>query len=114
MSVFDKGLITILVCSAIFCLLSIPLIFRRVPRNPVYGYRTRATLSSDTLWYEANAYFGSRFLVASVLSSCVAFALHVWGAIPPATYLKVSILLLVAPVVAAWLLTARFVREIRT
>jgi len=69
MSLFDKVLISILVCSAIFCLLSMPRIFRRVPRNPVYGYRTQATLSSDTLRYEVNAYFGSRFLVTGVLSS---------------------------------------------
>lgn len=112
MSVFDKGLITILVCNTIFSLLSLPLIFRRVPRNPVYGYRTRATLSDDTLWYEANAYFGSRFLAACVLSVCIALALHVWKGIPSDAYLKVSILLIVAPVVAAWLLTARLVREI--
>jgi uncharacterized membrane protein len=114
MSVFDKGLITILVCSAVFSLVSIPLIFRRVPRNPVYGYRTRATLRNDRVWYEANAYFGVRFLVASILSACIAVVVHEWRGISPDIYLKVSIVLLVAPVVAAWLLTARFVRAIGT
>jgi uncharacterized membrane protein len=112
MSVFDKGLITILVTCAVFSVVSIPLVLRKVPRNPVYGYRTRATLSDDKVWYEVNTYFGSRFLVASVLSACIAVAIHIWGGIPPATYLKVSVVLLVAPVVAAWLLTARFVRDI--
>jgi len=112
MSVFDKGLITILICSAVFSLVSIPLILRRVPRNPVYGYRTRATLSDDKVWYEANAYFGLRFLVASILSACIAVVLHEWRGIAPATYLKVSIVLLAAPVVVAGLLTARFVHSI--
>jgi hypothetical protein len=114
MSVFDKGLITIFVCSAVFCLLSIPLIFRKVPRNPLYGYRTRATLSNDTIWYEANAYFGLRFLIGTILSDCIAVAVRELLYIPPDTYLKLSIVLLVAPVVVAGLLTARFVRAIST
>jgi uncharacterized membrane protein len=112
MSVFDKGLVTILVCAAVFSLLSIPLIFRRMPRNPVYGYRTRATLSDDALWYKANAYFGFRFLAASLLSACIAVALHEWQGLSPQAYLKVSVVLLVTPVVVAGLLTSRFVRAI--
>jgi len=110
MSLFDKGLITILVCYAVFSLLSIPLILRKVPRNPVYGYRTRATLNDDMLWYKANAYFGLRLLIASILSASIAVALHLWHSISPATYLKISVVLLVAPAIAAVLLTARFVR----
>jgi uncharacterized membrane protein len=112
MSVYDKGLITIFVCSAVFCLLSIPLILRKVPRNPVYGYRTRTTLRNDTIWYEANAYFGLRFLIATIVSDCIAVAVREWLSISPDTYLKLSIVFLVAPVVVAGLLTARFVRAI--
>jgi len=110
MSLFDKGLITILVCYAVFSLLSIPLILRKIPRNPVYGYRTRATLSDDMLWYKANAYFGLRLLIASILSACIAVALHMYQGISPAIYLKISVVLLVAPAIAAVLLTVRFVR----
>lgn len=58
MSVYEKGLVTILACNALFALVSLPLVFRKIPRNGFYGYRTRATLSSDFMWYEANAYFG--------------------------------------------------------
>jgi uncharacterized membrane protein len=112
MSIFDKGLITILICSVVFSLASIPLILRRVPRNPVYGYRTRVTLSDDALWYKINAYFGMRFLVATLLSACVAVALHGWQGLSPQAYLKVSVSLLVAPVVVAWILTVRFVHAI--
>jgi uncharacterized membrane protein len=110
--VLCTGSFRILICSTVFSLLSIPLILRRVPRNPVYGYRTRVTLSDDALWYKINAYFGMRFLVATLLSACVAAVLHQWQGFSPPTYLKVSVMLLVAPVSVAWMLTARFVRAI--
>lgn len=69
MSVFEKGLITICVCCALFVVISLPLIFRKVPPNPVYGYRNRVTLGDEALWYAANAYFGRWFLVMSVLAA---------------------------------------------
>lgn len=111
MDVYDKGLITVLVCNAVYCLVSIPLILRKVPRNPVYGYRTRLTLSNDKIWYKVNAYFAWRFLVAGVLSACTALLLYDWCSLPPETFRKVSIALLVAPVAFAWPLTVRFVHE---
>ena len=111
MSVFDKSLITTLVCNAVFALVAIPLIYRKVPRNPVYGYRTRVTLGDDALWYRANAYFGARFLVASLLSGGVAVALYGWPGLSPQAYLRATVGLLVAPVAVAWWLTARFVRK---
>jgi len=110
MSVFDKGLITILISSVVFSVVSIPLILRKVLRNPIYGYRTRVSLSDDALWYRINAYFGVRLFVATLLSACIAVALHAWQGLSPQVYLKVSIGLLVAPVAVAWLLTARFVQ----
>ena len=111
MSVFEKGLITICVCCALFVVVSLPLIFRKVPRNPIYGYRTRATLSDDSLWYEANACFGRWFLVMSVLASGTAVALDLWRGMSPGAYLKISVVLLVTPVVVAGLLTGHFVRS---
>lgn len=67
MDVYDKGLITVLGCCAIFCLVSIPLILRKISRNPVYGYRMRMTPSNDKIRYEVNAYFAWRFLATGVL-----------------------------------------------
>ncbi|MBN1548938.1 MAG: SdpI family protein [Syntrophaceae bacterium] len=114
MDVFDKGLFTVLTCSAIFCLISIPLILRKVPRNPIYGYRTQTTLNNDKIWYDANAYFAWRFFLASVLAACIALLLDEWRGIPPDAYMKVSILLLAAPVVIAWLPTVRFIRNYKS
>jgi uncharacterized membrane protein len=39
-------------------LLSTPLILRRVPPNPIYGFRIRWTLEDPELWYSVNAYTG--------------------------------------------------------
>lgn len=112
MSVYEKGLITILACSALFAVVSLPLVFRKVPRNVLYGYRTRATLGSDFVWYEANAYFGWRFLIASAVTCIAAVVLYRSGALEPGTYLKVSVALLVAPGLVAALLTSRYVRSL--
>jgi len=113
MSIYAKGLVTVLICSGVFALISLPLILRKVPPNPVYGYRTRATLADEALWYDANAYFGRKFLLASLLSACAAIALHAWQGLSPEAYLPVSVVLLAAPVALAGALTSRFVRAIR-
>ncbi|MFI5119857.1 MAG: SdpI family protein [Thermoanaerobaculia bacterium] len=112
MSVYEKGLFTILACNALFALVSLPLVFRKVPRNGLYGYRTRATLASDFVWYEANAYFGLRFLIASAVTCVAAVFIYRSGTLDPGTYLKASVALLVAPVLVAALLTNRHVRAL--
>jgi uncharacterized membrane protein len=109
-SIYEKGLVTILACNALFALVSLPLVLRKVPRNAFYGYRTRATLGSDFVWYEANAYFGRRFLIASAVFCVAAVFLSRPGALEPGTYLKASVALLVAPALVAALLTSRYVR----
>ena len=45
---------------------SLPLIFRKVRPNKLYGVRTNKTLSDENIWYEANAYFGKDLLRASI------------------------------------------------
>lgn len=109
MTVFDKGLITILAVDALFIALSVPLARRKVRPNLVYGYRTRATLNDEALWYEANAYFGSRFLGASLASAAAAFLLATSSLLSAQTFLPVSVALLGAPVAIAGILTTRFV-----
>lgn len=114
MNVYEKGLVTILACNALFALVSLPLVFRKVPRNCFYGYRTRATLGDDFMWYEANAYFGRWFLIASAVTCIAAVFLYRWGAFEPGTYLRASVALLVAPVLVVALLTSRYVRTLKS
>jgi hypothetical protein len=47
MSVFEKGLITVLGCALLFVDLAIPLTLRKFPRNTVYGFRTQAPNYSE-------------------------------------------------------------------
>jgi uncharacterized membrane protein len=111
MTVYDKGLITVCVTGILFVLISLPLIFRKIPPNPIYGYRTRATLSDESLWYDANAYFGRKFVACCMLTIITAFAVDKWRGVAPDIYLKISIALLVAPVILAGLMTSRFIRR---
>ena len=38
--------------------LSVPLIRRKVKPNPWYGFRVKATLNDERIWYSANEYAG--------------------------------------------------------
>ena len=63
----------------LFVGLGVPLARGRVPRNDLYGCRTRATLADDRVWYEANRasgrdmISGGAFVVACALAA-LAFA----------------------------------------
>lgn len=47
--------------------ISIPLIKGIVPRNHWYGFRTSKTLSSDSVWYQANRIGGNYFVIAGLV-----------------------------------------------
>lgn len=51
----------------LIALVSAPLILGLVPRNPVYGVRTRKTLSDDRIWYPVNRLGGWLLLASSAL-----------------------------------------------
>jgi len=111
MTVFEKGLITMAGCAALFAVLAIPLMLRMVPRNVVYGYRTRATLTDDALWYAANAHFGRGLLIASVISIVALWVLYTTQTLSPQMFLGASVAALVVPSAIAGLVTARFVHH---
>ncbi len=60
-----------LIGAGFIALVSIPLILRVVPRNPVYGFRTPSTLSSDEVWFRANHFAGWALLIAAVVSAAL-------------------------------------------
>ena len=51
----------------LFFFLSLPLIYRKVPMNPYYGVRIKASFESDQRWYEINAYGGRQMAAWSWL-----------------------------------------------
>ena len=52
---------------AVVILASVPLVLKLVPRNGVYGFRTRRTVESDEVWYPANRAAGIAMIVAAVV-----------------------------------------------
>ncbi|OGL47608.1 MAG: hypothetical protein A2161_15480 [Candidatus Schekmanbacteria bacterium RBG_13_48_7] len=56
----------------LFIALAIPLILQKVPPNCIYGFRTRKTLSDETIWYKANKFLGYGLVISS-LSSLLVF-----------------------------------------
>ena len=111
MNVFDKGLIVVLACAGVFALLAIPLILRKVPRNVVYGFRTRATLGDDFLWFETNAHFGRKLLIACVVSAIAILVLYNAG-LSPALFINASVAALVVPGLLAVFATSRYLRRL--
>lgn len=108
MSPWITVLVTVTVVDLIFAALSIPLIRRRIPPNPLYGYRTRATLRNESLWYDANEHFGRRFLAGSLVSAVLALVL--FAARPPEEFLPLAVIALVVPPLLATISTARYIR----
>lgn len=112
MSVYEKGVITILGCDVLLAAIAIPLMSRKVPRNLVYGFRTPSTLSDDRIWYEANAHFGSRLVVASIVSAIAILGLRQL-ALSPRAFFEASIAALVIPGFVATVATFRFVGQLK-
>lgn len=108
---FFKGLVTVLVIDLVFVVLSIPLILRKVPRNIVYGFRTRAALADDFVWYETNAYFGRGLAVSSLISAVAVLMLHELNGVSQRFFFVSTIGALVLPPLVPILLTLRFARS---
>ena len=103
--------LTVMACDALFIVLAIPLMLRKVPPNVFYGYRTRATLTNEALWYEVNAHFGRGFLIGSAVSGVAALGL--WWIKPAAELVPLLVIALVIPPLVAALATARYIHRLR-
>jgi uncharacterized membrane protein len=112
-SVYFKSLVTIIACATLFALIAIPLILRKIPRNGAYGFRTPKTLSSDEIWYDANAYFGRAFLIANFSTTIAMLILYnLQQQLPPAYFIKLSLAVLIAPSLVAVILTFRYIHSL--
>ena len=64
-----------LVGGGLLVALSLPLLFDKIPPNPLYGFRVPKTLNDPKIWYAANRY-SARWLLgagASILIAAVLF-----------------------------------------
>ena len=108
-----KVLVTILACDFIFVIIAIPLILRKVPRNVIYGFRIKATLQNDFVWYETNAYFGRLLLISSFVSALLIVFLYFSDIVSMRNFINVSIAVLVVPSMIAMLMTLRYIKSIK-
>jgi uncharacterized membrane protein len=63
--------IVLLTGCAVLFVLGLPLAFRLVPPNRIYGFRTSVTLSRPDIWYRTNVFAGYAFMVAAAITALV-------------------------------------------
>ncbi|MFH0785574.1 MAG: SdpI family protein [Pseudomonadota bacterium] len=94
-------------------MIAIPLVLRKVPRNPVYGFRTPATMSDDDIWYSANAHFGRGLIASTFLGVGITLPIYAFRPLPPDLFLPVSVLIVAAPSLVAVFATLRYISTLR-
>jgi len=57
-------------------LIALPLLLGMVKPNPIYGFRVRATLQNEAVWYAVNRFFAQRLLMVGVAHSIAAVILY--------------------------------------
>jgi uncharacterized membrane protein len=95
----------------LLCVLSVPLLRRKVPSNGWYGVRLPATLRDEALWYRANAYAGKCLLVAGLIFTLFALVLPFVPGMALDTYSWIMLVVLAATLLPALTLIARDVRR---
>ena len=63
----DANMVYIVICLVIIAI-SVPLILEKVPPNALYGFRTRKTMSDQSIWYKANKFGGAALAAAGIVS----------------------------------------------
>jgi hypothetical protein len=73
-------LITLLVlyCAAgvLLVVLSIPLMLKKIPPNPIYGFRVSQTLENSETWYAVNQYAARRLVFTGASTVMAAIGLY--------------------------------------
>jgi uncharacterized membrane protein len=57
-------------------LVSLPLLWGKIPPNPLYGFRVRATLENPAIWYPANRFAAKRLIWTGTLVIMAALLLY--------------------------------------
>jgi uncharacterized membrane protein len=61
---------------SLLVILSLPLLWEKIPPNPIYGFRVPATLEDEKLWYAVNKYAARRLMAAGLSIVIAAFLLR--------------------------------------
>jgi len=79
-------LVLFLAAGAVLAAVSVPLILRKIPPNPLYGFRVRQTLDDPQIWYPVNAYSGRWLLGIAAAVIVAAVGLYFVPGIDAAAY----------------------------
>jgi hypothetical protein len=52
----------------LLCILSIPMILKKVKPNGLYGFRVKKTLENPDIWYAVNCYSGKWLLATGLIT----------------------------------------------
>ena len=104
--------ITFAAVGLLYMLLSIPLISRRVKRNPWYGFRTPKTLSSDRIWYAANEHSGRMIFVTGFVTLLASILLVPLGFFSEAAYAWTCMLVMLATLLYTTYLSFMYLRRL--
>jgi uncharacterized membrane protein len=96
--------------AAAILVVSLPLILGLIPRNRIYGIRTRKTLSDDRTWYSVNRFGGEMILAASIFYLIVAAIFPYSGAALLAWSLHLAAF--AGPLLVSALVIARYARNV--
>lgn len=97
----------------LFMAIAIPLIQARVPRNVWYGFRTPKTLSSDSIWYAANAYMGRHLFRCGRILAAGGILLWLFQArLAEGWVVGLSLLLLLVPLVVTLARSLRYLSSL--
>jgi SdpI/YfhL protein family len=92
-------LVLLLAC-ALLAIVSVPLMLKLIPPNPLYGFRTQKAMSNPEVWFAVNAVGGRALLVASGLSALALMGYSGTWLRSPWAQLAALVIPLVAAIVA--------------
>jgi uncharacterized membrane protein len=100
------ALALVIAAAVVSALIALPLALGKIPRNRLYGVRTRRTLADDRVWYETNAYGGRGLIVASAVT-IVAVSILALTPLPRDLIVPAALAALVVPSLVAAILAVR-------
>ena len=95
----------------VLIVLCLPLVFRLVPPNRIYGFRVPAVYLNKRIWYDANALAGKHFIALGIAMVILEFLL------PPGTRTPVLRVVgtvgLIGIMISDWIVVTRWTRQER-
>ncbi len=106
-------LLAFYVCAgSLLALLSLPLIFRKIKPNPIYGFRVSQTLDNPQVWYDVNSYSGKWLLAVAVVTLAASLGLYLIPGISVDIYALACLGVFVAVFAAAIVQSIRYLKTL--